>query len=228
MSDATAEAEPRDTGGGDDAARSVQPEGMGSVVEVPPGAATLGQDGPLLRVHPDPSHGREVDDETIIDGAESGHVVASTADGEGQAVIAGKVDGSDDVRHVPAARDQPWVAVDHAVEDLACFFVFRVAGVNKFAAQAQPELFDVGYRECLVACLYHGFVLLRRCYAQHRDCRSSRDWSHEQPPPAAGRQRARRTEDLSQANAHRVRRFSATAYCWGTRSRGRGPPSRGR
>src|SRR3990172_10960758 len=118
MADATAEGEAGDTGGGDDATRSVQAERMGSVVEVAPGAAALGQDGPLLRVHPDPLHGREVDDETIIDCAESGHVVATTADGEGQTVVAGKVDGNDDVRHVPAARDQPWVPVDHAVEDL--------------------------------------------------------------------------------------------------------------
>src|SRR3989304_2595961 len=144
MSDATAEAEPRDACGGDDAAGSVQPEGMCRVVEVPPGAAALGQDGPLLRVHPDPLHGREVDDETIIDCAESGHVVAATADGKGQAVVAGKVDGSDDVRHVPAARDQPWVPVDHAVEDLARLLVALIAGADELSAQAQPELFNVG------------------------------------------------------------------------------------
>ncbi len=106
VAEPTAERQPADAGGGDDAAGSRHAEGMGGAVHVRPGRAARDAHRATLRVDADAAHQGEIDDETIVADAEARAVVPAATDGNEQPVIAREVDGGDHVRGIGAANDQ--------------------------------------------------------------------------------------------------------------------------
>ena len=92
VAEAAAEGEAADAGGGDDPARRGQPERVGGVVDLAPGAAAADPDGARLRVDPNAVQRREVDHQAVVARPQPGAVVAAAADGEEQVVVAGEVD----------------------------------------------------------------------------------------------------------------------------------------
>ncbi len=92
---------------------------MGGVIHFSRGGATLDPRRAGLGVYSDPLHQGQIDHQPVVADAEAGAVVAATADGEREPVLPAEVHCTDNVANVRAARDQPRVAVDHPVIDLA-------------------------------------------------------------------------------------------------------------
>ena len=155
VADAAAEGQPADAGGRDEAARGGQAEGVGGVVDVAPACPALDADRACLRIHPDAVHPREVDDQTVVDGAQPRSAVPTAAHRQRQLLLAGEVDRGDDIGHVDAAGDQRRAPVDHAVVDLARLLVAgSVAGANQIAAHSRAEVLH-----CLLVKLAHRSLL---------------------------------------------------------------------
>ena len=98
VAEAAAEGEAADAGGGDDAAGGRQAEGVGGVVDVAPGAPPSTRTVRAVGSTRTPFIGAEVDHQPVVADAEAGAVVPAAADGDEEALVAGEVDGGDDVR----------------------------------------------------------------------------------------------------------------------------------
>src|SRR5918999_4440616 len=109
-------------------------------VHLAPRAAAADADGPGLRVDVDVLHGREVDDDAVVDGAEAGSVVATAAHREGQVAVAGERDHLRYVVRSGTAGDQGRPLVDHRVVDLAGVLVAGVLRPNQLAGESAAEL----------------------------------------------------------------------------------------
>ena len=126
---------------------------MRRVIDIAPGAAALDAHRAVRRVDADALHAREVDHQAVVAGAEAGAVVAAAAHGEGQAVLAGEVDGADHIGHIDAAGNQRRALVDHAVVDLARLLVVGVARLDQLAAHTCAEILNGrAVRLCLICC----------------------------------------------------------------------------
>src|SRR5207249_1928354 len=101
--------------GGDEATRRGQSEGVRGVVHVAPDAAALNSDGACGGIDADAAHRAKVDHQPVVTHPQASGVVATAADRDREPLCATEVHRGDDVGHVPAARDQARVAVDHAV-----------------------------------------------------------------------------------------------------------------
>ena len=135
----------------DDAERDGKTEGVGGVVNIACRAASPHPHGPVCRIDAHALHHRQVDDQPVVDAAESGSVVAAAADGDGKLAVAAEVHGSDHVGGIRAARDQQWPLVDHPVVELAGFLVVGVVATDQGATESFAKL-----SHCLVA---HDFLL---------------------------------------------------------------------
>src|SRR5205807_282496 len=142
VADAAAQGEAGDSRGRHDAARRGQAVGVGGVVEVAPGAAALGAGGLRVRVDADAFHGRQVDDDAVVVGAEAGDAVAAAAHGQVEPVLAGEVHSRHNVAGIDTADDDPRTAVDHAVVDASCLVVVGVVGGHHLAACLLAQLLD--------------------------------------------------------------------------------------
>ena len=132
--------EPRDAGGRDDAERHSQSERVRRVIDLSGQAARGDPHGLGRRIDPYALHHRKIDNETIIDAAESGSIMAAATNGDGQILLAAEVHSRDHIGRVGAARDQMRPLVDHRVIKLARLIVFGVVAADKRAAQALREL----------------------------------------------------------------------------------------
>src|SRR5690606_31479804 len=110
--------------GGDKAERSGQTVDLGRLVHVAQKAAGRSACCTRYRIDLDLTHEREVEQKARTN-CEAGNVVAPTLDREWNVVVAGKVDGGDDVAHVEAANDEGRTAVDHGVPDRTGFVIGR-------------------------------------------------------------------------------------------------------
>src|SRR6185436_6874479 len=88
VADAAAEGEAADSRGRDDPARRSEPVLVRRGVDLAPGAAAGDADGARLRIDLDVLQQREVDHDAVVDGSETGAVVAAATDGEQQIVVA--------------------------------------------------------------------------------------------------------------------------------------------
>ena len=138
--DAAAQREAADAGGRDDAAGGGKPEFLTFAIEFSPGGAALGERGLPAGVDLDLSHQGEVDHHGAVGDGLSGDAVAAAAHRSGEAVFAGKTNGLNDVGDAGGADDDGWLAVDHAVPDLARSGVVRIIRGEDGAAEdsAQP------------------------------------------------------------------------------------------
>ena len=115
--EAPAEGQPGDAGGGVDARRDREAEGLGLVVEVAEGGPGPGADGPRRRVHPHVPHPGEVDHQPAVTGGLSRDVVPRAAHREEQVVLPGQLEAVDHVGGARAPGDQRGTAVDHRVPE---------------------------------------------------------------------------------------------------------------
>ena len=103
----------------DDAKRDSETEGMGRVVNIAGRATGAHPHGPFRRIDAHAPHHRQINDQPIINAAESGSVMAAAADGDGQPVVTAKIYGGNHIRHIGAACDQQRPFVDRGVVELA-------------------------------------------------------------------------------------------------------------
>lgn len=70
-----------------------------------------------------PFHRHEVDHQPTIDHGTPGHIVPAAPNGDLEAVLAGEVDGVNNVSGAPAACDQRRPLVDEPIVDFSCVLV---------------------------------------------------------------------------------------------------------
>ena len=139
----SAEGDPSDPGGRDDAAGCCQPEGVGGVVQIARAAR------PLRRGRCDSTGSTRtpfIAERSITrpssTRAKSGAVVAAAADGHDDVVVAREIDRGDDVGDVGALGDERRALVDHRVVDGAGLVVARVAALDEIAAHGGGQSLD--------------------------------------------------------------------------------------
>ena len=142
--DAAAERQPADPGGGHDASRGGETEGVGLPIELTPGGTSLDPYGAARRIHPDRSHAGQVDHHSPVAHGVAGDVVTAAAHGQPQPVFPGEVHGADHVHDPGAAGDHRRMAVDAAVPDPASLLVAGVTGEEQGTAEVGAELPDLG------------------------------------------------------------------------------------
>ena len=97
-------------------------------IELLPQDAALGADSPSVCVYMDALHGREIDQQALIDSGVSRHVVAAAANGDLEVECPGELDRIDEVGNAATAGDEGRVFVDEAVVDPAEIVVVRISG----------------------------------------------------------------------------------------------------
>jgi hypothetical protein len=103
------------------------------VVQVGPGAATLGPDGAALGIYPHAPHPPQVQNEATIAGPEARDAVTAAAHGQEQIVLTGEPHRRDHIGHPGGADDERGAPVVHGVVDLAGFAVVLVAGPDQLS-----------------------------------------------------------------------------------------------
>ena len=93
----------------------------------------------LLGVDPHALHRRQVDDQAVIDAAETRTIVAAAANGDRELVVAAEIDGRDDIADIRASSDEQRAFVDHGVVEFSCLFVFRMVAPDNRAAKTLSE-----------------------------------------------------------------------------------------
>src|SRR5262249_34568784 len=113
--EAAAECQTGDAGGGHRAASRRETMLGGRLVEVAPRRATAGERDLARWIDDDVAHAAEVDHEPTVDARQTGGVVAATADGEREIVRPRELHRALDVRDALADRDACGPTIDHAV-----------------------------------------------------------------------------------------------------------------
>src|SRR5579871_6334308 len=147
-----------DAGSRDDATGRCQAKGVGRVVNIAPGTATLCADSMCFGVNSNTFHGRKVNHQTIIACSEATSVVSATSDGKGKLLFTGEVHALHDVGHVNAAGNKLGTLFDHGVIDVARNLIGIVAGAYELAAQLGAKRLQAG----LIDALHSRFDLLLR------------------------------------------------------------------
>ena len=138
--DTAAERKPADAGGRDDAAGSGKRKLFAFAIECSPGGAALGECGLPAGFDLDLSHKGEVNHHGAVGDGLSGDAMAAAADRGGEAVFASKTNGLNHIGDAGGAHDDGWLAVNHAVPDMARSDVVRIIRGEDGAAEdsAQP------------------------------------------------------------------------------------------
>ena len=152
MAEAAPEGESADAGIGDDPGRHGQSEGVGRMIHVPEQGATLDTGGPRDRIDPNATHAREIDDEAVIDGAETGSAVSAAPDGDVEPLVATEADCRDDVGDIGGTDDQRRASIDHAVLDAARVVVARVLRADDVASEGPLQPFERALVDALLGC----------------------------------------------------------------------------
>src|SRR5262249_42016597 len=120
-------------------------EGNGCVVDVSPGASGIDAYGVVLRADRGAAEQRQVDDQGAVPHSEAGRAVATAADGDFDAVLAGEPHAGDHIGDVPAARYRSGVLVDHAVVHGARLVILGLPGQDQAPAYGGGQIF-IGVR----------------------------------------------------------------------------------
>jgi hypothetical protein len=143
VADATAQREPADAGGGDDASRGGETERARGVVHVAPRCASFGPRRHARRIDSNTAHRREVDDDATVTRAETGRAVGAAANREIEARLASGRHRSHHVGGVATPHDRGGATIDHRVVDRPRLVVTLVRGGHDVAANLLPKLLDV-------------------------------------------------------------------------------------
>ena len=111
------------------------------MIDVAGGATRADSHRLPLGVHPHALHRRQVDDQAVIDAAETRTIVAAATNGDRELVVAAEIHGRDDITDIRASSDEQWAFVDHGVVEFSCLLVFRMAAPDQCAAKT---LFEFG------------------------------------------------------------------------------------
>src|SRR5262245_16872779 len=103
---------------------------MGSVIDVALRTAGFHTGRTCSRVDAHASHPAEVDHQTVVDASEAGPVVAATANGDRETVVASEIDGCHHVGCVSTLHYDQRTLVNHGVEESARFLVARLAALD--------------------------------------------------------------------------------------------------
>ena len=144
-----AQRQARDAGCRDDAGGHGQPKGMRGVVDVALGAARANPRRTGHRIDAHALHGRQVDDEAVVDAGKPGSVMTATANRNAEVIVAPEIHRRHHVGDIDTARDQQRPLVDHAVVELPRVLVGGIATLDKHPAQAlaefRPGFFRLGF-----------------------------------------------------------------------------------
>ena len=130
-----AQREPGDAGGRDDPEWHGLTEGLGRVIDVAGRAARAHSHRLVLGVDPHALHRRQVDDQAVVDAAETRAIVAAAANGDRELVVPAEIDRGDHVGDVGASGDEQRPLVDHGVVELSRLFVFRMVAPDNRPAK---------------------------------------------------------------------------------------------
>ena len=128
VADAATQGQTTYSGRRDDPTGHRQAERVGRMVDITPSRAAPDPGDLLVRVDPKVVHCRQVDDQTLVHGAESGNAVAPTTNCEVEAAVAGSGDRGHHIGRIHALDDGAGFAVVHGVVDNASVVVVRVRG----------------------------------------------------------------------------------------------------
>jgi len=167
VAEAAAEREPGEAGGRDEAAGGGEAVGLGLLVEIPDQHARVGARAPALGVHVPRAHRGQVQHQAALARGVPGDVVAASADGDLEPVLAGERDRRHHLGRARGPRDERGTAVDHRVPDGACLVVALVPGREHLSADALAKRGDVlvtqTLRVWIVVHRTHLSRLLRSC-----------------------------------------------------------------
>jgi hypothetical protein len=99
----------------------------------------LDPDRPSDEIEAEASHRREVDDDASVAGRVASDVVRPAANRHQELVLAGELDGPNDVDDSRAARDQRRTLVDGPVPHLAGTLVSLVRGEHELPSKRDSE-----------------------------------------------------------------------------------------
>src|SRR5881397_1723341 len=119
-------------------------KGLRLVIQLAPQHAALRRHGARVRIHANAFHEREIDDETAVVGAIARRAVAATVNGNEDAERPREVDGLLNVRRAGAPDDEGRPAIDVTVPYASRLVILRLAVDDELAAQASPQVLDVG------------------------------------------------------------------------------------
>jgi hypothetical protein len=111
-------------------------------IELLPEDTALGADSPRADIYMYALHGRQVDQQALIDGGVSRHVVAAATNGDLEAGRPCERDRIDEVGNAATAGDQGRVSVDEAVVDPADVIVVRVRGSEQSPRERMRGVID--------------------------------------------------------------------------------------
>jgi hypothetical protein len=137
-----AQRQARDAGRRDDPEGHRLTEGLGSVIDVASRAARAHSHRRLLGVDSHALHRRQVDDQAVIDAAETRTIVAAPANGDRELVLAAEIHGRDDIADIRTSSDEQRPLVDHGVVKFASLFIFGMAAPDQSAPKALTEFGD--------------------------------------------------------------------------------------
>ena len=100
-------------------------------IQLPPQDASFGAHGAGASVYVDALHGREIDQEALIDSGVARDVVAAAANGDLQTQFSGERHRIDDVGDAATTGDEGRMFVDEAVVDLAQVVVALIRGPDQ-------------------------------------------------------------------------------------------------
>jgi hypothetical protein len=109
------------------------------VVEVAQERSTVHPGYPALRIDPDASHARQVDDDPAVARREARDAVATAADGDPELLLARVSEGREDVGHARRPDHDGGPPVDHPVPYDPGRVVAGVFGQNRLAGEALAE-----------------------------------------------------------------------------------------
>jgi hypothetical protein len=134
-----AEREPCDAGRRDNPEGDGLTECMSRVIDVAGRATRPHSHRLLLGVDSHALHRRQVDDQAVVDAAETRTIVAAPANGDRELVVAAEIDGRNDIADIRASSDEQRAFVDHGVVEFSRLFVFRMVAPDNRTAKTLGE-----------------------------------------------------------------------------------------
>ena len=96
---------------------------LGLVIQLAPPDAGSGASRALHGIDPNALYGRQVDHEATVTNGAASNIMASATHRHQQVVVAGEMDGVDDIRDPTTTDDQAGPSIDIAVPDLASLII---------------------------------------------------------------------------------------------------------
>jgi hypothetical protein len=106
------------------------------MIDIAGRAASINPNGSARRIYAHTPHHREVDDQSVVATAKAWAIVAASADGNKQALVAAEVHRGDNVGDVYAARNQARPLVDHTVVESTGGIVVSITWTDESPAEA--------------------------------------------------------------------------------------------